>query len=114
MLHTMAPLALQMYMVNDDTHHLWGQSRAGDGSHDFFAIRAAALQLLGRKQERECRRAGHRAPHIHVRRGEVVEHARGLVCVRGADCHIQDAPCTHVPPIVRPADQLMLRSLLLQ
>ena len=55
MLHTMAPLALQAHMVNNNTHNFWGQSIAGDGSHDFLAIRAAALQLLGRKQERERR-----------------------------------------------------------
>ena len=53
----------------------------------------ARVQLLRLEQQRERGAAGHRAPHIHVRRRQVVEHARRLVGVRRAHRHVQHAPC---------------------
>jgi len=53
----------------------------------------ARVQLLRLKQQRERGAAGYRAPDVHVRRGQVVEHARRLVRVRRAHRHVQHAAC---------------------
>ena len=64
--------------------------------HDLLSICIAADEVLGSKQQRKSRRAGHCAPHIHVWRCEIVEHTRRLIGVCWADRHIQDAPCNRV------------------